>query len=120
MLDDLRAEYLAMNPDSPYRDNVVRGEIVKGMDAFGVLASWGSPERRAREENAAERWVYVDADQDSGDSIEYALQFRDGTLNGWKTLRRSAGGPAMRSSENAATSAPPTEAITTGKKVPKE
>jgi len=117
-LADLRAEYFAMNPDSPYRNNVERGEVVKGMDAFGVLASWGSPERRARDEDAAERWVYVDTDENSGNSIEYALSFREGLVDSWTTLRHAYGGPALRDDSNLATT-PPADAPT-GKQVPKE
>jgi hypothetical protein len=118
-LADLRAEYFAMNPDSPYRNNVERGEVVKGMDAFGVLASWGSPERRARDEDAAERWVYVDTDENSGNSIEYALSFREGLLDSWSTLRHAYGGPALRQQESNVVATPSADAPA-GKQVPKE
>ncbi len=116
-LADLRAEYFAMNPDTPFRGNVERGEVVKGMDPFGVLASWGSPERRARNEDAAERWVYIDTDENSGDAIEYALSFKGGVLDSWSMLRQRYGGPALRDEQNIATT--PAEAPT-GKRVPQD
>ena len=106
-----------MNPDTPYRGNVERGEIVKGMDPFGVLASWGSPERRARDQDAAERWVYIDTDENSGDAIEYALSFRGGVLDSWSMLRQRYSGPALRDEET--TLAFPADAPV-GKRVPKE
>jgi hypothetical protein len=116
-LADLRAEYFAMNPDTPFRGNVERGEVVKGMDPFGVLASWGSPERRARNEDAAERWVYVDTDEDSGDAIEYALSFRGGVLDSWSMLRQRYGAPALRDDQSIATT--PADAPG-GKRVPND
>jgi hypothetical protein len=116
-LADLRAEYFAMNPETPYRGNVERGEVVKGMDPFGVLASWGSPERRARDADAAERWVYIDTDENSGDSVEYALSFRAGVLDSWSTLRHTSGGQALRDESTVA--ATPAEAPT-GKRVPQD
>jgi hypothetical protein len=88
---DLRAEYLAANPNTPYRTNVSRGEVVKGMDTMGVLAAWGHPEKRVRDGRDDERWLYVDKDDDSGDQVEYTLLFHSGVLNHWD-IRREVGG----------------------------
>lgn len=118
-LADLRAEYYSMNPDSPYREQVSRGEVVKGMDIFGVIAAWGSPERRTRDESTAERWVYIDTDQDSGDEVEYALLFKDGLLNAWQSRRSTGGDTAVRKAPNdERPNAQPAEAPM-GKRVPK-
>ncbi len=90
-LPDLRAQFYAEYPSTPYKDNVDRGEVVKGMDRFGVLASWGYPERRTRQGLVQERWVYVVTDEASGDSIEYMLAFKNGVLKNWNATRWTTG-----------------------------
>lgn len=95
----LRAEYMSSNPQGPYRESVSRGEVVKGMDVFSVLAAWGHPQRRLRQGTANEWWFYVDADPDSKDSVEYSLAFRDGVLSSWESHRFTSGGIAVQNGE---------------------
>jgi hypothetical protein len=90
-LENLRSEYLAENPNSPFRDNVVRGEIVKGMDVFGVLASWGPPEYRSRDGDEFELWLYVDLDDSMNQQVGYALEFEGGLLKSWDVHRAGVG-----------------------------
>jgi hypothetical protein len=116
-LVDLRAEYLAAHPDSPYLEHVNRGEIVKGMDVYSVIASWGRPGHRAPEGDTIERWLYVDEDEASGQRFGYALEFRGGTLNRWHTYRPSTG---LKTGEPGKTPAPTTEQRSTGKTIPKD
>jgi len=96
---DLRAEYFSANPASPYRVNVSRGEVVPGMDMFGVLAAWGHPERRTREDPVVEEWVYMDLDQESGDILEYDLTFKGGVLNSWSSRMHRNSALAYRSDD---------------------
>jgi hypothetical protein len=115
---DLRAEYLRSRPDSPYCTQVSRGEVVAGMDMFGVLAAWGHPVRRARENRDFEQWVYLDVDEDSGDAVEYSLAFVEGILDGWKTRVHKSGGLAYRWDEK---TTPPTKSEPPGgKQVPQD
>ena len=95
-LSDLRAEYLAENPNGAYSDHVRSGQVVKGMDRFGVLASWGYPEKRARQGMVQETWTYVDKDESSGDTVEYVLDFRDGVLQEWQSTRMVTGMTPIR------------------------
>ncbi len=115
-LNELRAQYLASNPTGPYCDYVAKGEVVKGMDTIGVLASWGHPGRRVRDEMDTEHWYYVDKDQDSGDQIAYTLVFHKGVLDEWSMDREVTGMKPIRSTPTT-TSTPPVEAPK-GKPVP--
>ncbi len=86
-LASVRSEYLSRNPDNPYNENVVRGEIVRGMDMKAVTASWGLPEKKVQDGVDFERWLYVDVDNISNESVGYALQFEKGVLKVWNVQR---------------------------------
>jgi hypothetical protein len=116
-LSELRTQYLSENPNSPYMTQVNSGQVVKGMDRFGVLASWGYPEKRTRAGMAYETWIYVDVDESSGNGVEYTLAFRDGVLEDWNSTRLNSGVTPV-----AAKAPPPDQPPTTtemgGKTVP--
>jgi hypothetical protein len=95
-LADLRAEFLKSHPDNPYCVQVSRGEVVAGMDMFGVLAAWGQPAGRAIQKGNFEQWVYFDVDEDSGDALEYSLSFVEGVLDAWRTRVHKSGGLPYR------------------------
>ncbi|HEX5131833.1 MAG TPA: hypothetical protein VFX92_05030 [Candidatus Krumholzibacteria bacterium] len=114
-LSELRSQYLSENPVSPYRENIYRGEIVKGMDRFGVLASWGYPEKRVRQGESGEDWLYVDTDESSGNSVQYQLAFRNGVLEEWQSTRMNTGIVAVRSRPEV-TGLPPVETSDPGAK----
>lgn len=114
-IDDLRAEYLRTKPQSPYRTEVTKGEVVKGMDPVAVLAAWGHPERRVRT-GPNEKWTYLDKDDNSGDEMQYTLMFRQGVLNDWEIMRHIAGITAIRSTMPDAPQPP--EESRRGKSVP--
>jgi hypothetical protein len=118
-VDDLRAEYLKRNPQSPYLEQVARGEVVKGMDVFGVLAAWGHPERRSRDDPQSEHWVYIDTDPGNGDVTEYMLAFKQGVLSAWQTHRFSPDASALRDTDDGRAVSPP-GARNLGKKVPNQ
>jgi hypothetical protein len=90
-LVNLRSEYLAQNPNSPFRENVSRGEIVKGMDVYCVLAAWGPPQHRSLDGDEFQRWLYVDLDESMNQQVGYALEFEDGLLKSWDVHRGSIG-----------------------------
>jgi hypothetical protein len=90
-LVNLRSEYLAQNPDSPFREHVFRGEIVKGMDLYSVLAAWGAPQHRSQDGEEFQRWLYVDLDDEKNQQVGYALEFEDGLLKSWDVHRSSIG-----------------------------
>jgi hypothetical protein len=61
--DESRSMYVTQNPDMPpnFANAVLTGQIMIGMDADMVTASWGEPTRREAVQNDArydERWVY--------------------------------------------------------------
>jgi hypothetical protein len=116
-LADLRSEYTTRNPDSPYRDNVSRGEIVKGMDVFGVLASWGLPERRVPDGAEFERWLYIDSEDAANQPVGYALEFEKGVLKSWDVQRSGVG---LKTRETTDISGPPKQEPQKGKTIPTE
>jgi hypothetical protein len=89
---ELRADYLKEFPDGPNNDHVRRGEIVKGMSLYEVLASWGVPDRRLATDNGHERWVYVLLDDLSMDWVAYEYDFRNNALVDWSTTRSNSNG----------------------------
>lgn len=114
-LADLRSEYLTRNPESPYCENVSRGEIVKGMDVFGVVAAWGIPATRVPDGADFERWLYVDTDDVASEPVGYALAFEKGVLKSWDVQRAGIGLKVREPSGNAG---PPKQETPRGKPVP--
>jgi hypothetical protein len=114
-LAEVRTEYLVRHPDSPFSEQVARGEIVRGMDTFAVTASWGLPERRVNDGIDFERWLYVDVDDVVDESVGYALVFEKGVLRTWDVQRPGIGLKTRESTDAAAI--PRTEAPR-GKPVP--
>jgi hypothetical protein len=89
---ELRADYLKEFPDGPNNEHVRRGEIVKGMTLYEVLASWGVPDRRLVTSAGHERWVYVMMDDLSMDWVAYEYDFRNNALVDWDTARSNTNG----------------------------
>lgn len=89
---DLRADYLKEFPNAPHNDHILRGEVVKGMSLYEVLASWGVPDRRLVSDAGKERWVYVLLDDASMDWVCYEYDFRNNALVDWTTSRSNANG----------------------------
>jgi hypothetical protein len=113
----LRSEYNLRNPDSPYRENVSRGEVVCGMDMFGVLASWGLPQGRKQDGVDGERWVYIDVDEVTNRQIGYAVVFRSGLVKSWNTYREKS---AVQNLYSQTDTAPPPPPPNSGKPIPTE
>ncbi len=114
-LASLRSEYIARNPDSPYCEKVSHGEIVKGMDVFGVIASWGLPTRRVADGSDFERWLYIDVDDVSNEQVGYHLEFEKGVLKTWDVQRAGVG---LKTRDTVDPLSPPKPEPTKGKPQP--
>lgn len=79
-------------PDGPHNDCINRGEVVKGMTLYEVLASWGIPDRRLVADTGRERWVYVILDDLSMDWVCYEYDFTNNLLVDWTSTRSNANG----------------------------
>ncbi|HEU4929376.1 MAG TPA: hypothetical protein VFU38_06055 [Candidatus Krumholzibacteria bacterium] len=110
-LAEVRSEYLARHPDSPFNEQVARGEIVRGMDSYAVTASWGLPDRRVNDGLDFERWLYVDASE----AVGYALVFEKGVLKTWGVQRPGTG---LKTRETTDATAIPRTETPRGKPVP--
>jgi hypothetical protein len=117
-LGELRSEYFTSNPDSPYRAAITRGTVVTGMGRFDVLASWGHPEARVRDNTDQEKWTYLDVDADSGDAVVYDLTFQDGVLERWSSRAVKNTGLAYRSKNEELSRTVPSAEPPSGKRVP--
>ena len=91
-ISQLREDYFREFPNGPNNDHVRRGEIVKGMTLYEVLASWGIPDRRLATDTGHERWVYVLLDDLSMDWVVYEYDFRNNALADWTTTRSNQNG----------------------------
>jgi hypothetical protein len=70
----------------------MRSEVVLGMDALEVLASWGVPEKRlAKSSENKEEWTYTSRDKYSPDYVVYELVFVDRLLSRWYIDRSTTG-----------------------------
>jgi hypothetical protein len=80
-----REHFISANPSSIYCDNVRNGEIVRGMNIYEVIASWGLPNVYlvARKE-PRENWIYYVQDDDTRSILIYTLTFNDNLLEGWE------------------------------------
>lgn len=87
----VRKQYLDDHPDGKFNEQIIRGELVKGMNVIEVLASWGLPERRQWAGNSSEEsWVYTARDEHSQDVITYELVFKARVLSRWIVGRGTA------------------------------
>ena len=90
---ELRDDYFRSFPEGPHNDRIKRGQIVKGMSLFEVLASWGIPDARVvSTEGNHERWLYVLLDDLSLDWIGYEYEFTGNALVDWTTTRNVSNG----------------------------
>lgn len=96
-IKQIRLEYINSNPDSEYKEYVLKGEVVKGMGFMGVLASWGLPNvRRISESSLYEYWTYFTEDKDAGMWTMYELMFKDQMLVSWIVDKNIVGQGGIR------------------------
>jgi hypothetical protein len=92
-IHDLRDDYFRTFPEGPNNEHIRRGEVVKGMNLFEVLASWGVPDGRVvSSDGSEERWIYVLLDDLSMDWICYEYEFTANALIDWTTTRNVSNG----------------------------
>ena len=81
---EAREQYIAANPDCQYSDQIRNGEIIRGMDIYEVIASWGLPNvYLVSKEEPNEYWIYYVQAEESKLVLIYTLTFRDIFLEGW-------------------------------------
>ena len=79
-----RAEYVKLHPDGAHNDCIRNGEIVRGMSAHEVVASWGLPNVYVlTRKSPSEQWIYYIKDRGSLAMLIYTLGFADDTLRVW-------------------------------------
>jgi hypothetical protein len=88
-----REDYVKLHPDCVHGGSIVNGEIVRGMSAHEVLASWGLPNVYiVTRSSPTEQWIYYLKDRDSLAMLIYTLTFADDTLQVWDVdQKRSVG-----------------------------
>lgn len=97
-----REEYIRLHPESVHNDCIKNGEIVRGMSAHEVVASWGVPNvyivARAV---PSEQWIYYVRDRNSLVMLIYTLSFTEDTLKTWNVdQKRFVGQEIVSSSES--------------------
>lgn len=104
----LRAEYLQANPAGQFNRNIERGEVALGMQFADVIAAWGIPDTREREQKGArERWSYTVTDPWSRDWVRYDLVFEEKALASWETMRNVSSSHSLTGRDAAAPQLPP-------------
>ena len=80
-----REDYIHLNPDGLYNENILQGEITRGMSGHEVMASWGLPNvYLISRKELEEYWVYYVEDGSSSSIIIYTLTFDDdNSLTDW-------------------------------------
>lgn len=80
-----REHFITSNPGSIYCENIRNGEIVRGMNIYEVIASWGLPNvYLVSRKEPHENWIYYVQDQDTRSILIYTLTFGDDLLDGWE------------------------------------
>jgi hypothetical protein len=81
---EAREQYIIDHPDCAYGDQIRNGEIIRGMDIYEVIASWGLPNvYLVSEEAPKEYWIYYVQEGVSKAVLIYTLTFAEERLEGW-------------------------------------
>lgn len=89
-LPESRDAYIESNPTGVYNEFIDRGQVVPGMHAPEVIASWGMPSLRSLESRKGEEfelWTYRMKQEETGTHYFYRLFFRNYTLEFWEVDR---------------------------------
>ena len=90
-----RETYVEEHPESRFGENILCGEIVRGMEGNEVMASWGLPNvYLISKKNTEEFWVYYIHDEDTRSILIYTLTFdKENCLDDWDIdIKRFASG----------------------------
>ncbi len=80
-----REHFIELNPNSLFCEYVRNGEIIRGMNIYEVIASWGLPNvYLVSRQDHSENWVYYVEDRDSRSILIYTLTFREEMLETWE------------------------------------
>lgn len=81
---EAREQYIVDHPECAYRDQIKNGEIIRGMDIYEVIASWGLPNvYLVSEDRPKEHWIYYVQEESSKSVLIYTLTFDGEYLEGW-------------------------------------
>ena len=81
---EAREQYIIAHPDCPFDNQIRNGEIIRGMEIYEVIASWGLPNvYLVSKEESKEFWIYYVQDTESKLVLIYTLTFSDVYLEGW-------------------------------------
>jgi hypothetical protein len=80
-----REIYIEGHPESAFQENILNGEIIRGMNEEEVIASWGMPNVYLTSKKMdEERFIYYIQDRDVGSVLVYTLDFdADNILFDW-------------------------------------
>jgi hypothetical protein len=96
-----REDYVKLHPECDHRNSIVNGEIIPGMSANEVMASWGFPNVYVvTRTSPTEEWIYYLKDRDSLTMLIYTLTFADDTLQVWDIDQKRFVGQGVISSDN--------------------
>lgn len=80
----LRADYIDKHPAGRFNQNIMNGEITRGMESDEVIASWGFPNvLLVDNESTSQYWVYYTSGADAGSVHIYTLNFDNSNLVDW-------------------------------------
>jgi len=92
----VREEYINLHPEGPFNECIRNGEIVAGMTAHEVMASWGMPNVYALSRSQpSEQWIYYTKDRESLSMLIYTLSFTEDTLRVWDIDQKRFVGPGI-------------------------
>ena len=112
-----REEYISSHPDGVYNDCISNGEIMYGMTAHEVIASWGLPNvYMVTRTTPSEQWIYYIKDRGSLAMLIYTLGFSDDTLRVWDIDQKRLVGQEIVSHRESDRGLPDSSHRTMGKK----
>ncbi len=81
---EAREKYIVSHPECKHEVHIRNGEIIRGMDIYEVMASWGLPNvYLASTDEPKEFWIYYVQQKDTKTVIIYTLTFDNNCLEGW-------------------------------------
>jgi len=112
-----REEYVRLHPAGVHNACIKNGEIVRGMSAREVIASWGLPNVYiAAKTTPAEQWIFYIKDHDSLSMLIYTLGFADDTLQAWDVEQKRFVGQGIVSAKEKVWTTPVSLPVDAGKR----
>jgi len=86
-LQEMCDDYLRLNPDDPFLEQIKAQKLTKGMNPTQVFLSWGRPLYREKSGDS-QRWLYeFDVEQLMLPKRVAELFFEKGSLHDWRLKR---------------------------------